>query len=572
MIMKENISAIIKKRLLKIYGEKISDEDIRDILGLIREYESGQPSGKLWDEKDVILITYGDSVRESKDAPLKTLKKFLVNYLEKEISVVHILPFFPYSSDDGFSVIDYLEVDPELGTWDDISSLGNKFDLMYDLVINHISSESEWFRNYLEGKDPGAGYFIEVDPDADLSEVVRPRSTPLLTAFDTARGKKHLWTTFSEDQIDLDFSNVDVLKEMITILLEYIKKGARIIRLDAIAFLWKEIGTDCLHLPETHEMVKLLRDIAGNIRPGVIIITETNVPNEENLSYFGDGDEAHMIYQFSLPPLLLHGLFAGTSKYLNQWAGSMPQPPDGCTYFNFTASHDGIGVRPLEGLLPEEEKEKLYNAIKASGGKISTRRKSDGSDSPYELNITYYDAMKRTLDGEDEHQAGRFLASQTLMLTLQGIPAFYIHSLLSTENYYEGVEETGRARTINRKKWDYHEVTVSFAGDETREYLFEEMKRRIRLRKELPVLHPDNPQEIIRAGEEVFVVRRFSDDGDELVSITNLTNEKITVEWNKVLGHEGDVMDLIHSYLCKAKEPIDLEPYQVVWLVREDKA
>jgi len=121
----------------------------------------------------------------------------------------------------------------------------------------------------------------------------------------------------------------------------------RIARLDAVAFLWKELGTNCLHLPETHELVKLFRDVCEIVAPRAIILTETNVPHAENVSYFGQGDEAHMVYQFSLPPLLLHAFITGNGQYLTHWASGLEPPPAGCTFFNFTASHDGVGVRPF---------------------------------------------------------------------------------------------------------------------------------------------------------------------------------------------------------------------------------
>ncbi len=562
------LSQKIRNRLKNIYRESISEAEIDDILSLVQDYKISSPESRLWSHKDVILITYGDSIKKEGEKPLAVLKGFLDDQLKEEISVVHLLPFFPYSSDDGFSVIDYLQVDPVLGTWKEIDELRKEYDLMFDLVINHISSKSGWFLNYLEGKSPGKNFFIEVDPSTDLSKVIRPRSLPLLTPVRTKEGMKHVWTTFSDDQIDLDFSNVRLLKEMLRILLEYIHRGARIIRLDAIAYLWKEIGTSCIHLPETHEMVKLLRDVAETVKPGTIILTETNVPNKENLSYFGDGDEAHMIYQFSLPPLLLHALFNGNSKYLNDWIKEMPHPPEGCTYFNFTASHDGIGVRPLEGLLPEEEKKDLYEAVKASGGRISTKRNSDGSDSPYELNITYFDAMKRSSNGVDNYQAERFMASQTVMMALQGIPAFYIHSLLATENYYEGFKETGRARTLNRRKWDLRELVNELEKDKRKKYILDEIKRRIRIRKEQKVFGPENPQELIEAGEKIFALRRHDQKDNELFSITNLTEEEISLNMDKISRGKYKFRDLIEESITSPGEALKLAPYQTAWLIK----
>ncbi|HBQ06266.1 MAG TPA: alpha-amylase, partial [Halomonas sp.] len=299
-----------------------------------------------WSEKDQWVICYGDSILDEGTPPLAVLDTFLQRYLGDAISGVHVLPFFPWSSDDGFSVIHYREVNSELGEWAHIQTLASHYDLMADLVLNHVSRESLWFVDYLTGSLPGRDYFIEVDPDTDVSQVTRPRSSPLLVPISTRRGTRHVWATFSEDQIDLNFENPDVLLEFVGILLFYLQQGVRIIRLDAVAFLWKRLGTSCIHLPETHTVVRLLRAIVDEIAPGTLLITETNVPHAENISYFGlerlakgAPDEAHMVYQFALPPLLLHTLTRGEATTIQTWLNSLPVLPEQCTYLNFTASH-----------------------------------------------------------------------------------------------------------------------------------------------------------------------------------------------------------------------------------------
>ena len=194
-------------------------------------------------QKDVFLITYADQVTQTGRPPLTTLTEFCKTYLAGTISAVHILPFYPSSSDDGFSVVDYRVVDAAFGTWEDIAALGTDFKLMFDAVINHVSASSAWFRGFLADDPRFREYFILVDPHADLSGVVRPRILPLLTKFVTPSGEKSVWTTFSTDQIDLNYRNPVVLLEILDTLLFYVKHGAQFIRLDAIAYLWKEIGT-----------------------------------------------------------------------------------------------------------------------------------------------------------------------------------------------------------------------------------------------------------------------------------------------------------------------------------------
>ncbi len=428
---------------------------------------AGGANSDRWTEADVVLITYGDQVRCAGQSPLRTLHDFLCDSGYGELlRVVHILPFFPYSSDDGFAVIDYRQVDPRLGDWSDIARLRRRFELMFDLVLNHTSAECEWFRKFLHEEPPFERFYIEVDPNVDLSMVVRPRSTPLLTPFSVGGRTRYVWTTFSADQVDLNYAEPRVLLEMIDILLEYVARGARIIRLDAIAYLWKRIGTPCIHLPETHELVKLFHTLLETAAPWAILLTETNVPHAENISYFGTGDEAHMVYQFSLPPLLLDAMLSEDARDLTAWARQLAPPPPGCTFLNFTASHDGIGVRPLEGLVPESRLQKLVDAVRERGGYVGTRRRPDGTDSPYELNITWFDAVADPRLPADLN-VRRFLTTQSMMLSLQGVPAVYFHSLFGAHNDREAAERSGIPRRINRQKFDRAELERLLADEDT---------------------------------------------------------------------------------------------------------
>jgi sucrose phosphorylase len=550
----------IESRLRFIYKEQYSEDILKKLNDVISSYEVQINSGAKWDEKDVVLITYGDSIKQDNEIPLRTLKSFLNKNLKEQLSVVHILPFFPYSSDDGFSVIDFRQVDPELGDWNDVTALNEDFDLMADLVINHASSQGEWFQNFRKQKGKGKDYFICEDPEKDLSQVTRPRNTPLLTPYETANGTKHVWTTFSADQVDLNFSNPELLVEMMDILLGYISKGSRIIRLDAIAFLWKVAGTTCLHLPETHEVVKLMRDVAEFINPATIILTETNVPNKENLSYFGDGDEAHMVYQFSLPPLLLHALHTGNSQYLNTWAKSLPQLSGEKTFFNFTASHDGIGVRPLEGLLPDDEKNTLVENMKGFGGFVNYKTNPDGSQSPYELNITYFDALQGTKNGKDNFQVERFLASQTVMMSFAGVPAFYIHSLTATPNYHEGVALTKQNRTINRRKWQLNELEEILSAETPQQKVFTSLQKLISLRKKQAAFHPNAQQEILDLENDIFALVRRSKE-QTIVVLVNLSAQKTAIDLPAHL--EQFKFDLLSD---STLDKIELEAYQSLWL------
>ena len=350
--------AAIRERLIKVYGEETAGkytEIIETMINNARKKQKEQKKVK-WDEKDVVLITYGDQIYKTGEKTLKTFDDFSEKYFKNVFELVHFLPFFPYSSDDGFSVIDYKKIHENMGDWADIEKIRKNFRLMFDFVCNHISAKSEWFQEYLKCNPEYDNFFIAIDKNTDLSLVTRPRTLPLLSEFDTACGKKYIWTTFSDDQIDLNFENPEVLVKMLDVLLFYLEKGADWIRLDAVGFMWKEAGTTCIHHEKTHEIIKLFRDAAEQTAPGTVIITETNVPHKDNISYFGNGrDEAQMVYQFPLPPLVIYTFMHGDSSAISRWASNLEVPGDEVTYFNFLASHDGIGINPVRGIIEEEE-------------------------------------------------------------------------------------------------------------------------------------------------------------------------------------------------------------------------
>lgn len=527
-----------------------------------------------WSEKDLLLITYGDSIRDDSSdiAPIEVLDNFLSVRALKALSGVHILPCFPYSSDDGFSVIDYKVIDPDLGDWSHVSKLGDNFDMMFDLVMNHISAQSEWFKQYKAGEAPGKDYFVEVDGDADVSSVTRPRSHDLRVPVETPDGTKHVWATFSDDQIDLNFQNPDVLVEFLEIIALYLQNGATYMRLDAIGFLWKKLGTPSIHLPETHALVKLVREFSMMINPSVKIVTETNVPAKENMSYFGDGDEAHMVYNFSLAPLVVQALMTGDTSKLVGWMQETPTAPEGCTYFNFTASHDGIGLRPTEGILTETERNQMLDAVKSFGGQVSMKANSDGSESPYEMNIALYDALAGKIDGvRDNFQFERFVCSQTVMLSVQGIPGMYVHSLLATENYAEGLAETGRARTINRRKWQVGELEALLDDPNTHHHkVFNELTRRMAIRRSQPAFSPDANQKTLDCNDGVFAYYRVAkDESQQIVCVNNFNDQVVEKDITGACSAAGATSsygkDLITGNDIDLAK-LSIAPYQSVWV------
>ncbi|WP_163849617.1 sugar phosphorylase [Pseudooceanicola aestuarii] len=529
------------------------------------------PGNRQWSERDAMVITYGNSIVDGAHKPLDLLRHFLHRHLAGVVNGVHILPFFPYTSDDGFAVSDYRAVNPVLGDWADIRRIGSEFLLMSDLVLNHVSSQSNWFNDYLQGHEPYDKFFFEATPEDDLSDVVRPRTHPLLREVETARGVRHVWCTFSHDQVDLDFRNPEVLMEFLRVTRLHVDNGVRILRLDAVAFLWKEIGTRSIHMPQTHAIVRLMRLLADFAAEPLILLTETNVPNAENLSYFGNRNEAHAVYNFSLPPLVLHAMLSGSARGLIRWQGGMPPAQLGCAYLNFTASHDGIGMRPAEGILSPADTARVIGAVRDFGGRVSMRALPGGGEAPYELNITWFEAMKGTFDGPaPDTWIERFLTSQTLVMALEGIPAFYIHSLLATPNDEDGVEKTGHNRAINRHRWEYDRLQMLLADPETPQHqVLEEMKRRIEIRRRQRAFHPNATQFTLQLDDRIFGLWRQSLDRDQSIfALHNVSDSAVEIEPWQINLIAGEVwQDLLSGEMIDPDgPPIHFAPYQCRWI------
>lgn len=558
--MEQSITLKIEYRLKKIYKENFKEEFVGNIVNLIKRWESKEwrKKDKL-SEKNIYLITYGDSIYEKGVSTLETLKKFLDENVRDTITDVHLLPMFDYTSDDGFSVVDYRKINPKLGNWNNIEELSKNYRLMFDFVANHMSKSSSWFKGYLNGEEKYKNYFTAKDKKFDISKVVRPRTSPLYHEYTGKDGTKTAWTTFSEDQVDLNFQHFPVLEEMTDILIEYAYKGAASIRLDAIGFMWKISGTSCIHLDETHEIIKLWRDILDLLSPNTQIITETNVPHFENISYFGDGnDEANQVYQFTLPPLTLFTLTTHNSEKLTAWAKTINSVSETATFFNFLSSHDGIGLRPVEGILTDEEKEMLAQKVLKNGGKINYKKNVDGTESPYELNIVYQDAlMNLDEDIEEEIQIQKILASHSILLSFVGVPAIYYHSLLGSRNDYKGLEESGINRRINREKLEFSEITKALKEDSRRSKIFLQTKRLIEIRKNNKAFSPYSPQEVLDLDFKVFAIKRINSE-EEIICITNVDSEKIILE-TSIKG-----VDLLSGKTISGK--IELEPYGISWI------
>jgi glycosidase len=548
--MKPSITRI----LVELYGAtrslSVAPELVREIETARRRMPS-TPARELC-ERDVLLIAYADQVREAGRAPLATLADFAGAHLRGVVSGIHLLPFYPWSSDDGFAVKDFFAVDAAFGAWAHIEGFRPDFDLMFDAVFNHMSAQGEWFQKFQADEPAFRDYFVTVAGNPDLSRVVRPRALPLLTEFPTARGAEKVWTTFSADQVDLNFKNPAVLLATLRALLFYVERGAKFIRLDAIAYLWKEIGTNCIHLPQTHRVIQLWRAVLDEVAPGVRLITETNVPHADNISYFGDGsNEAQLVYNFALPPLVLHSLAAGNAEKLTRWAATLPPPSPQTTFFNFLASHDGIGMNPARGILSAAEIDALVARATAHGGLVSYKHNSDGSTSPYELNITYFDALSNPAAAEPtELQLKRFLVAHAIQFALAGVPGIYFHSLFGSRNDRAGAAASGIPRRINRQKLSRTglEAELRTPGS-LRAQVFAGLRELLALRRSSRAFAPAAPQVVWELDPRIFALTRESVDGTErFLCLHNVSN-------TTVLLPAGGVV----------KSALTLAPYAVRW-------
>ncbi len=562
--MENNVNAKIKSLINFVYGESFSEAHLKVLLEKI-DNAGSVITGKRkagWDEKDIVLITYADQFSAPGEKALPVFTRFYNEWLSRSFSHVHLLPFYPWSSDDGFSVIDYHEVAPETGSWRDVAELKKSASLMFDFVCNHMSAKSKWFENYINQTPGYEDFFISVDPETDLSAVTRPRALPLLTPFTLHDGSvRHLWTTFSEDQIDLNFASPEVLIAMVDVLLHYLMEGARYIRLDAVGFMWKIPGTNCIHLEQTHRLIQLFRAITDRVAPGTVLITETNVPHKDNISYFGDGEnEAQMVYQFSLPPLVLHAVHCQDVRALCQWASSLKLPSMKTTWFNFLASHDGIGLNPLRGILPESEILSLVEKLQQEGALVNWKNNPDGTRSPYEINVTYLDALSAK-ESEDNERIARFILAHAVLLSFPGVPAVYIQSILGSRNDYDGVERLGYNRAINRKKYRAGEIDAELEDNKSlRHSIYHRLTQLIAIRRTEKAFHPDSQTIFETSGTHVFKIIRTADNGERITALFNFSNQQQNIHSDIETGRELIAGEDIRS------TTLSLNPWQVMWI------
>ena len=550
----------ISNQLLQIlddFSEKSAYEEIRD--------------KERWNESHSVLITYADSIYKNGEATLITLRKLLSKHFGSLSKVVHILPFLKSTSDGGFAVSSYDSLEEKFGGWDDLKSISKNHDLMADLVLNHVSSSHPWVQQFIKSQEPGISNVFSPKQNLDWSNVVRPRSSSLFSQINTDDGPKQVWTTFGPDQIDLNWHNPKMTLEFLNLITTYLSNGIKWLRLDAVGFIWKESGTTCLHLPKAHSIVKLLRVLLNNLLDDGVLITETNVPQKENLSYLITEDEAHMAYNFPLPPLLLEAIITSRADILNLWISDWPQLPFDTTLFNFTASHDGVGLRALEGLMNEQRIKGLLINCEKRGGLVSHRRLSNGEDKPYELNISWWSAMEDSSRDSKRFQFERFILTQLLVMALKGVPAFYLPALLASENDIKSFSMTGQRRDLNREKFKLDNLVSVLNNPESNankniKYLGNAMD----IRSKLEQFHPSSEMECLSKGRSDIVVIKRGKGPKSVFAIHNMTENKINYQLDdydlpELIDNDFNMKDFLASTKYNWKN-ISLDPFQVIWL------
>ena len=529
----------------------------------------------IWDSSSVVLITYPDSIYRKDESTLKTLTEFVKNRLSGLSSVIHVLPFLPSTSDGGFAVSNHEKIDDTFGNWNDLKDLSSKHKIMADLVLNHVSSSHPWVHQFIKSEDPGPSYIVSPSETNVWENVIRPRNTSLFTNINTKQGFKSVWTTFGPDQIDVDWRNPHIFLEFLKLLVRYITNGADWIRLDAIAFIWKEPYTTCLHLDPVHSIVKLLNKCLKIIKPSAVLITETNVPEKENLSYLIEGNEANLAYNFTLPPLLLEAIYTGKTDLLKSWLSTWKELPRHTSLLNFTSSHDGIGLRALEGIMDDQRIHNLLVESEKRGGLVSHRRLSNGDDQPYELNISWWSAMSNEGSDNTVFQFERFLLSQLFTLSIKGVPAFYLPSVLASPNDIDSFRKTGQRRDLNREKFEANKLLEALKNfDSPASKNISYLTHIVKVRSRLKAFHPEASMKCISTNIANCIILQRGLDEDSVYVICNMSSKFLSISpLNQInsleLTPEKRLLDNITGSYFNT-DTFKLNPYQVVWLTLAD--
>jgi len=633
----------MKTSLSTLYSRKETEGFIRALETLLkafdglRPHESPHKKGGIPGKRrqravdDACLVCYADTFVDPafQKKPLRLLKEFLERYrIPDRLPLLHLLPFFPWDTDRGFSVTDYFQVHPDYGSWQDIASLARSVSLMFDFVINHASIEnplvkSALIERHLSPEDPRYARFApfkdyviafsdaERPPDGALQGLVRPRATPVLTPYtvgakkegslfvalgsaekallrkDTkAIGTGWAWTTFSRParpdgstatrQVDLNFNNPAVLLEAVKILLHYIGQGATHIRLDAVAYIWKNIFSTSIHEPGTHALLRIIRRIITRVSPDTRLVAEVNEPQERIVSYLGTRRrrECDLVYQFTHFPLAAYSVLTGDGRPYAQWLKSLG-PFGGRQFITILGSHDGMGLKPAYGWLSPKKIKALVDTLVLEHGALPNDAALPGGGKIiYEVCATPWNLINNPKkDTSDPLSLSRYLSVVALGLLVRGIPAFYINGLIGAEN--APLDSLDENRSINRLRFDAECLFEQLDGGSLRmKRVMEGIFNLLETRRKEPAFDPRAPAAVPVSTQTPGVVCAWMSTRSQksgLLACISVSENTEPVRLPKEIIAAGiQWKDLLSGKQVTADETgnllLELTPYQILWL------
>jgi sucrose phosphorylase len=415
-------------------------------------------------KNQVQLITYVDRLGSG---TLSDLTALLDGPLKGVFGGVHLLPFFyPIDgADAGFDPIDHTAVDARLGTWADIKALAGKADLMADVIVNHMSVDSPQFRDYSEkgAASPYAGLFLTLDSvfpngasEQEFLALYRPRPGLPLTVVTLKNGeRKILWTTFTPKQVDINVKHAQGEAYLNSILRTLVASGVRQVRLDAVGYAIKKAGASSFMMPETMAFIDEFSRNAKSMGLEVLVEIHSHYRTQIDIA-----KQVDWVYDFALPPLVLHALFFHTARYLKEWIAIRPN-----NALTVLDTHDGIGVIDIgadsqhraerPGLVPADDVDRLVERIHANSrneSRTATGAAASNLDL-YQVNCTFYDAL-----GQDD---SAYILARAIQFFMPGVPQVYYVGLLAGKNDLTLLAKTGVGRDINRHHYTADEVTDS---------------------------------------------------------------------------------------------------------------
>jgi sucrose phosphorylase len=466
-------------------------------------------------ENKIMLITYADSMGKN----LKELHSVLDKHYKKAVGGVHILPFFPSSADRGFAPMRYDVVDPEFGTFEDVEEIGKEYYLMFDFMVNHISSKSEYFKDFTE-KNRSSEYndfFIRysdfweggepTEEQVDLIYKRKPRAPYIDVEFADGTHDK-VWCTFCEEQIDLDVTKEKTKRFIKATLKDMCRRGASVIRLDAFAYAVKKADTSCFFIEP--DIWELLYDIENTVKEeGTEILPEIH---EHYTIPMKIADKGFWIYDFALPVLTLHALYNHTGEYLKKWFEMCPMKQ-----FTTLDTHDGIGIVDVKDLLPDEEVDKVKEQMYSHGANVKKIYSSEAYNNLdiYQVNTTYYSAL-----GNND---AAYLLARAIQFFAPGIPQVYYVGLLAGSNDVDLMERTKNGRDINR-----HYYTAEEIDREQERPVVAKLKELMELRNSEPAFGLDGKIDVKAQGDILTVTRTCGDNSITLEA--NLTTYEFTIK------------------------------------------